>query len=277
MKVSSIILTLTALLIQSSQTSWAFSISSCNSISKSSQSSFIINPSSFSTRPSTALHAKKVGGGKVGSKRKNHITTGGGFGKSNNTADNNPSSSSSKTRSVSGYTGSGTKPLRTAANTFDTIRKKYGKEAIIDVYVRSPLNDAQLCWFVGKVIRVTDTNDSELFHGSTIPTETETILSQKRLILEYAKNQLRPQNFGGPYSQQLELWMAPGDTEMDVVQNKISLVKVTGSVSDLSDGFSVKDVGYNPEIYVGDEQNDGGLRVKRDENGHPVKAVFEIQ
>lgn len=119
-------------------------------------------------------------------------------------------------------------------------------------------------------------NDPDL-QGTNVPTTMETILSQKRLIFEYAKNQLRPQNFGGPYSKELEIWFAPGDTEMDVVQNKISLEKVVGSTMDLSEGFSVKDVGYNPEIYVGDEQKDGGLRVKRDENGHPVKAVFEIQ
>jgi hypothetical protein len=38
----------------------------------------------------------------------------------------------------------------------------------------------------------------------------------------------------------------------------------------------VKDVGFNPEIYIGEEAKDGGLRVKRDENGHPVKPVFSI-
>ena len=113
--------------------------------------------------------------------------------------------------------------------------------------------------------------------GSTLPTELDAVISQKRLILEYAKNQLRPQNFGGPYSKNLEVWIAPGDSEMDVVQNKISLMKVTGSLKDLSEGFSVSDVGFNPEIYVGDEQKEGGLRVKRDENGDPVRAVFEIQ
>jgi len=39
----------------------------------------------------------------------------------------------------------------------------------------------------------------------------------------------------------------------------------------------VNDVGFNPEIYIGDEKNDGGLRVKRDENGDPLKAVCEIE
>lgn len=48
-------------------------------------------------------------------------------------------------------------------------------------------------------------NDHKLT-GTCYPTEEEAILSQKRLILEYAKNQLRPQNMGGPYSKKLELW-----------------------------------------------------------------------
>jgi len=215
----------------------------------------------------TGLFAKSP---KRGTKSKS--SSGGGFGSSSSSS----SSSTSQSRTVSGYTGSGTKPLRIAANTFDHIRKKYGKEATTDLYVKSPLNDPQLCWYVGKVIRIMDASDKDK-KGSTLPTELDAVISQKRLILEYAKNQLRPQNFGGPYSKNLEVWIAPGDSEMDVVQNKISLMKVTGSLKDLSEGFSVSDVGFNPEIYVGDEQKEGGLRVKRDENGDPVRAVFEIQ
>ncbi len=207
----------------------------------------------------------------LGAKKKTNKKSsgGGGFGAS---PKNNKHG---KTRTVSGYTGSGTKPLRLAANTFDAIRKIYGKEGTTDLYMRSPLNDKELFWYVGKVCRRLDLED-ENFSGSSIPTEMEAVISQKRLIIEYAKNQLRPQNFGGPYSKNLEIWIAPGDSEMDTVQNKNSLVKVTGSQADLSESFSVHDVGFNPEIYVGDEQKDGGLRVKRDENGDPVKEVFEI-
>jgi len=194
----------------------------------------------------------------------------GGFGSSSAS-----SNKSGKVRSVSGYTGSGTKPLRIATNTFDAIQKKYGKEATSDLYMRSPLNDEQLFWYVGKVVRRLEEDDVEL-EGGSVPTEFEAVISQKRLIIEYAKNQLRPQNFGGPYAKNLEIWVAPGDSELDVVQNKISLKKVTGSTTDLSETFSVDDVGFNPEIYIGDERNDGGLRVKRDENGEPVKEIFEI-
>lgn len=102
------------------------------------------------------------------------------------------------------------------------------------------------------------------------------MICQKRLILEYASLQLRPQNLGGPYKQTLEIWTAPGDSEMDAVQNKINLEKITGSAKDIREEFSIKDVGFNPEIYVGDEIDKGGLRIVRDENGLPVKPVFSI-
>ena len=77
---------------------------------------------------------------------------------------------------------------------------------------------------------------------------------QKRLILEYAKNQLRPQNMGGPSVRNLKLWMAPGDLDMNVVQNKADLARVAGLNRDLREGFQVKDAGFDPEIYVGDDR-----------------------
>lgn len=209
----------------------------------------------------TTLFAKK--------KTNKKSSSGGGFGSSLS------GSTGAKTRTVSGYTGSGTKPLRNAANTFDAIRKVYGKDGTSDLYMRSPLNNEELFWFVGKVCRRLDMGDQD-FSGTSIPSEMEAVISQKRLIIEYAKNQLRPQNFGGPYSKNLEIWIAPGDSEMDTVQNKMSLVKVTGSQKDLSATFSVNDVGFNPEIYLSDEQKDGGLRVRRDEFGEPLNGVFEI-
>jgi hypothetical protein len=47
--------------------------------------------------------------------------------------------------------GSGNKALRLAANTFDRIRKQYDPSSTYDIFIRSPMNDAQLYWFVGKV------------------------------------------------------------------------------------------------------------------------------
>jgi hypothetical protein len=153
-----------------------------------------------------------------------------------------------------------------AANAFDALRNEYGKECCNDVYCKSPLNDPQLLWFVGKVA----------IRPNTGATRQQAVIAQKRLILEYAKSELRPQNFGGKYASSLELWLAPGDSELDAVQNKIPLEKVVGSVADLAADFAVSDVGFNPELYVGDERAKGGLRIKRDDEGKPVKPVFEM-
>jgi hypothetical protein len=205
----------------------------------------------------------------VTKKTKNNINvvtkskTGGGFGSPASTT-NAP-----QVRSVSGHNGSGTKPLRQAANTFDALRKKFGAECCRDVYVRAPLNDEKTFWFAGKIAMTGS--------DSTITPEMA-IWSQKRLILEYAKHQLRPQNLGGKFAAGLDIWLAPGDSEMEVVQNKIRLTKVEGSASDLPPGFLVKEtVGFNPEIYIGDEIQKGGLRVQRDPNtGEPIKPVFDV-
>ena len=176
-----------------------------------------------------------------------------------------------KVRTVSGFSGSGTKPLRQAANTFDDIRKLHGKEACFDVYCKSPLDDPHRLWFVGKIALVPNTG----------ATPDQAVLSQKRIILEYAKRELRPQNLGLPkYAETLELWLAPGDSELECVQNKISLKKVEGSLTDLlqldDKDFSLDHVGFNPEIYVGDEREQGGLRITRDAHGNPMKPVFEV-
>mmetsp|Transcript_4383 Transcript_4383/g.5063 ORF Transcript_4383/g.5063 Transcript_4383/m.5063 type:complete len:259 (+) Transcript_4383:95-871(+) len=238
--------------------------------------SFFVDSSSFSSlkcvrlesfsRCKTILLAKK-------SKDKGKKVSGGiGFG-GGQKSDTSKISIDGKVRNVSGFQGSGTKPLRVAANTFDRIRQEYGKECCSDIYVRSPLNDKNIFWFVGKIARCLKEDDLE---GSSIPTTEEAVISQKRLILEYAKRELRPQNLSGPFSDGLELWYAPADSEMDAVQNKISFTKVKGSISSLSDGFRVADVGYNPEIYVGDEVKKGGLRVARDDEGHPLKGTFQV-
>jgi hypothetical protein len=190
---------------------------------------------------------------------------GGGFGTPSDVKDIR-----SNLRSISGqHAGAGSKTLRKAALTFDSIRKTHGKEASHDVYVRSPLNSPTTFWFVGKV--AVDPS------GPTPATAHEACLAQKRIILEYAKTQLRPQNLGGRYGTHLELWLAPGDSEMEVVQNKITqLDRVSGSAADLPQDFDVRTVGFNPEIYVGDEVTKGGLRVERDDEGRVIKPFFGV-
>lgn len=177
-------------------------------------------------------------------------------------------------RSISSnFMGSGNKELRDAANTFDRIRKMHGLQSSYDIYVRSPINNATTFWFVGKVAIEPSNNNDDDYQ----PTIQDACISQKRLILEYSKLHLRPQNFAAPkYSSALEIWVAPGDSEMDVVQNKVNLIPIRGSAANISTEFHVDSVGYNPEIYLGDEKIHGGLRVQRNETGYPMKSTFEV-
>lgn len=231
--------------------------------------------SSSSTRTATALFlAKKK------SKSKKERSGGGGFGSSSSA----PAATASTTTSSFRGTGSGSKALAKAANNFDRLRKAKGVEACNDVYVRSPLNCRKTFWFVGKIVHdlPSDTSSSSTSTDSAADRNEnnprhQAAIAQKRLILEYAKNQLRPQNLGGKYASTLELWLAPGDSEMNAVRNIDPLEPVKGSAADLDPSIAFSDlVGYNPEIYVGDEIQKGGLRIERDEQGRPTKEVFDI-
>lgn len=218
------------------------------------------------------MHAKKVK--RMSNAGSNNAASGGGFGKA-------PASSTSPSSVIpfSGHSGSGTKALRKVANQFDTIRKEHDVPiACRDVYIRSPLHSPTTFWFVGKIANVpppssNDGNDEEAVDS---PRWIQTALLLKRIIFEYSKDQLRPQAMGGKYASSLELWLAPADSEMDVATNKVSLRPVRASLSDIEITLGASDIGYNPEIYVGEERVKGGLRVERDEHGVPTKAPYEV-
>jgi hypothetical protein len=110
--------------------------------------------------------------------------------------------------------------LRQAATAFDRIRKEHGTNACADVYVRSPLDSATTFWFVGKVAFAPANNSSTSVEYACI--------CQKRIILEYARQELRPQNMGGKlFAPALEVWWAPPDSEMDIVRNVHILQRFT--------------------------------------------------
>ena len=97
--------------------------------------------------PLFAVKKKQKKGGGTSKKSGNSSNGGGGgFGGASKSK-----SLEGKVRSVSGHTGSGTKPLRQAANNFDDLRNEYGQECCKDLYCRSPLNDPLVLWFIGKV------------------------------------------------------------------------------------------------------------------------------
>lgn len=81
-------------------------------------------------------------------------------------------------------------------------------ELVSDVYVRNPADDSDAFWLTGKVARVSD-----------VAVE-DAILRQWGLIVEHAAS-MRPDQFD---KRTVEVWYAPGDTEIDVVYNNPAVV-----------------------------------------------------
>ena len=163
---------------------------------------------------------------------------------------------------------------------FCDIRDAGGVEMTNDVYVRDPNHNttsatsssSSLFWFVGKVARVSDV------------TLEQCVARQYDLIAQHAVN-LRPLELGllssssssASSSLQLELWTAPGDSELRVAYNEPDLVMVKmerddddddanngGEASKVNKNF----VGFQGEIY---DQGEEGFRTWRTGDGRAAK------
>lgn len=137
---------------------------------------------------------------------------------------------------------------------FCDIRQAGGKELTNDVYAREP--SSNVYWFVGKVARVSD-----------IPLE-QAVARQWSLIEQHAAN-LRPIELY-PHRGQLELYTAPGDSELEVAYNRPSIVFEKWNKDAISDNnVKIKNimVGFSGEVY---EQNEEGFRTWRTEEGLPA-------
>ena len=194
-------------------------------------------------------------------------------------------------------TGSYARLLATKAVLFEKMKNKQGLLPTYDLYVHASNSD--IFWFVGKLI-----------HDSNEMSAEEALYYEQDLIKEYAKS-LRPADLSGPLAVdfELEIFTSPGNNEMNVAQNKIDLTKFTytlpgaevgggeggGSGSSSSTDGSIeekmslknvpnmssesmtiqpkKNVGFEPEVYEGGEE---GFRVKRNRDGTPLKAAFEV-
>lgn len=135
-----------------------------------------------------------------------------------------------------------------------------------DLYAR--LGATPTFWFVGKLI-----------HKPSL-TFAQALSIEHPVIVEYAKA-LRPKELASPQAtvsnQDLQIWFAKGNSEMDVAQNKISLTRfVPLPVDDYAHVLTnhVEDlIGFEPEIYQGGE---AGFRCVRNDEGNPVKPAFEV-
>mmetsp|Transcript_29632 Transcript_29632/g.50460 ORF Transcript_29632/g.50460 Transcript_29632/m.50460 type:complete len:258 (-) Transcript_29632:153-926(-) len=140
---------------------------------------------------------------------------------------------------------------------FESIKSVAGKDLTNDVYARDP--ETSTFWFVGKVARVSD-----------IPLE-KAIARQWPMIEEHSCR-LRPAELYPKWGK-LQLWTAPGDSELDVAYCKpeLQFVPMSRDVDGASDVRNVE-IGFAGELYENDEE---GFRTERTEDGLAVKP--EIQ
>mmetsp|Transcript_12720 Transcript_12720/g.23845 ORF Transcript_12720/g.23845 Transcript_12720/m.23845 type:complete len:296 (+) Transcript_12720:50-937(+) len=145
---------------------------------------------------------------------------------------------------------------------FIAIRAAGGSEMTNDIYARDP--DTDVFWFVGKVARISDVS-------------LEKAVARQYPLIEEHSARLRPLELFDKNGL-LELWSAPGDSELDVAYNRPHVIFVKmPRAHELEEGGaegSVRnvEVGFQGEIY---ESGEEGFRTQRKQDGSPLKP--EIQ
>lgn len=138
---------------------------------------------------------------------------------------------------------------------FNAIRGIGGPEMTNDVYARDP--DTDMFWFCGKVARISDVS-------------VEMCVARQYPLIEEHSARLRPRELFDKNGL-LELWVAPGDSEMDVAYNRptVQLKKMLRAhETEGADDVKNSEVGFQGEIYEGGEE---GFRTQRTEDGMPLK------
>lgn len=147
--------------------------------------------------------------------------------------------------------------LKRQRENYESIRAIAGKDLTNDVYARDP--DADVFWFVGKVARVSD-----------VPLEMA--VARQWTMIEEHSARLRPSELYPKWGS-LQLWVAPGDSELDVAYCRPEIVfrQMFRDVDGASEVRNVE-VGFAGELYENDEE---GFRTQRTDDGRAVKP--EIQ
>lgn len=136
---------------------------------------------------------------------------------------------------------------------FEAIKAAAGKDLTHDVYARDP--DSETFWFIGKVARTSDV------------TAERAVARQWNMVEEHACR-LRPAELYPKWGK-LQLWVAPGDSEMDVAYCNADLVfvQIERDVEGAGDVRNVE-IGFAGELYENDEQ---GFRTQRTDAGEAAK------
>eukprot|EP00977_Amphora_coffeiformis_P022079 scaffold10377_cov150-Amphora_coffeaeformis.AAC.3 len=140
---------------------------------------------------------------------------------------------------------------------FVAIREAGGKELTNDVYIREP--NSEVCWFVGKVARVSDVT-------------VEQAISRQWALIETHGSNLRPIELF-PSRGSLEIWCAPGDSEMQVAYNDPDLV-FTQMKREVEGAEDIRNalIGFQGELY---ERGEEGFRTWRTEEGRAARPPVQ--
>mmetsp|Transcript_30825 Transcript_30825/g.34613 ORF Transcript_30825/g.34613 Transcript_30825/m.34613 type:complete len:227 (-) Transcript_30825:43-723(-) len=148
--------------------------------------------------------------------------------------------------------------VKRAHETFHDIRNIGGKEACHDVYAQSSTTrkgEGETMFYVGKVAKISDIT-------------IEDCIARQWNMIEHHSANLRPIELK-PHRGRLELWIAPGDTELDVAYNRpelqmIKMKKYPLTNKELKNNL----IGFQGEVY---QEGDEGFRTWRTEDGYPAR------
>jgi hypothetical protein len=139
------------------------------------------------------------------------------------------------------------------------ISKVGGNETITDIYARDPTKST--FWFVGKVCRCTGT------------VSTEQAIQRQWYLIQGHAARLRHKELASSMKT-MELWAAPGDSELDVAFNRphiqftnIPRPKRQSDIDRLQKSVKAVEIGFQGEIY---DQGEEGFRTERTNEGLPA-------
>ena len=140
---------------------------------------------------------------------------------------------------------------------YQQIREIADPDLIHDIYIRDPQDSSQVYWFLGKAARVSDVSVQDCVNR------------QWNLMETHAVN-LRPMDLFKAKGE-LELWIAQGDSELEVAYNRpdVRLIKIDKSTDPaIHDAIPNIMVGFQGEIY---DANEPGFRTWRLPDGSPAR------
>ena len=149
--------------------------------------------------------------------------------------------------------------LQKQRENYESMKAVGGKDITNDVYARDPEDDT--FWFIGKIARVGDVT-------------VEKAMARLWPMIEEHSARLRPVELY-PRWGKLELWVTPGDSELDVAYCKpelqfVQMFREIDGVEDISKAVRNVEIGFQGELY---ENNEEGFRTVRTADGKAVKPA----